>query len=221
MRTYVKQHRLCICSNDLHTHTLTLTCTTYTYIYNIVLCTWHTQLLLLTPSAYPLEASSEEVVVDGAEVTTVIPWKVGWSTNEAFAGIDVLVLDSCWSWASSNLCCWSVAVGSRSPVSCVTCADTSPELASRLEGLALLETADCVWAGMTWTWMPLVADGCWVAIWADEALASVMFFFFFREDNVLGLTVGVVNSQIKWYTGSFSFFFWGVVERLFKMYVAH
>ena len=66
---------------------------------------------------YPLAASLEEVVVDGAEVTTV---KVGWSTNEAFAGIDELVLESCWSWASRSLCCWSVVAGSRTPASWVT-----------------------------------------------------------------------------------------------------
>ena len=47
----------------------------------------------------------------------------------------------------------------------------SPEVERRLEGLALLETADWVWAGMTWTWIPVVADG---ATWVDETLESLM-----------------------------------------------
>ena len=48
----------------------------------------------------------------------------------------------------------------------------SPEAAERrLEGLALLETADWVWAGMTWTWIPVVTDG---ATWVDETLESVI-----------------------------------------------
>ena len=46
-----------------------------------------------------------------------------------------------------------------------------PDVERRLEGLALLETADWVWAGMTWTWIPVVADG---AIWVDVTLESLM-----------------------------------------------
>lgn len=65
----------------------------------------------------------DEVVVDGAEVTTVIPWKVGWRTNEALAGMVEFVFESCCIWASRSLCCWSAVVavpGSRTPVSWVT-----------------------------------------------------------------------------------------------------
>ena len=65
----------------------------------------------------------EEVEVGGAEVTTVIPWKVGWSTNDALAGMEELVLESCCSWASRSLCCWSVVAavpGNLTPVSWVT-----------------------------------------------------------------------------------------------------
>ena len=46
-------------------------------------------------SSYPLDASLVEVVDEGAEVTTVMPWKAGWSTNEAFAGREELLLVSC------------------------------------------------------------------------------------------------------------------------------
>ena len=49
----------------------------------------------------------------------------------------------------------------------------SPEVERRLEGLALLETAvaDWVCAGITCTWIPVVADG---ATWVDETLESVI-----------------------------------------------
>ena len=127
---------------------------------------------IIHSKAYPLDASLDEVVEEGAEVTTVMPWKAGWRTNEAFAGRDELLLESCCSWASNSLCCWSA--GSRTPVSWVTWADMSPDVASRLEGLALLETAAWLCAGMTWSWIPVVTDGCWEATCVDETLESLM-----------------------------------------------
>ena len=50
----------------------------------------------------------------------------------------------------------------------------SPEVANRLEGLALLEMADWVWAGMTWTWIPVVTEGCWDATCVEATLESVI-----------------------------------------------